>query len=434
MKDPIMTRIADRVALAAGIALAVVACGGSDDDAVTVAPVTITNTGTNAVSYWNEVATTTINVPAAAGGTPEEARPNSSVDLATVHLAIYDAVMAIAKTHQPYATTPTSPADGASLDAATAAAAYGVLKGLFPNRTASYQASYDSYLATLADGTAKSRGVALGAEVATKTVALRANDGRSIVLAAFVSGTQPGQFRTASNPVGRENASIRPFLVAGNSQFRAPGPPAITSAAYAADVNETKALGAATSTTRTAEQTEIARFHTEPPPAFWPRNLRAFATSSTNVADVARLMAMLYVTYADAQNSCFDSKYTFLFWRPFTSINLDGDGNAATTADPAWTPVVTTPNHPEYPAAHGCVSAAVAQVLSSYYGTGEVTFDFTSTVTGTTHHYANTTAFIDEITIARIAGGMHLRTSLVDGESLGKNVADWVTGHAFQKR
>ena len=414
----------------------VTACGGGsgDDSSTAVQPVTVTSVGPNAVSTWNEVAASTIVLPATAGGTLEEARPNYAVDLASVHVAIYDAVVAIAGTYRPYAITPAAAADGASQEAAVAAAAYGVLKGLFPSRSATYQPAYDSALAAIADGTAKSRGVALGAEVAARVLTLRANDGRSVVLAPFVSGTAPGQFRTASNPAARENPFIRPFVVAGLAQFRAPGPPALTSAAYTADVNEIKALGAATSTTRSASQTEIVRFHTEPPPLFWSRNLRLFATTGAPLVEQARLMAMLWVTHADAANTCFESKYAYLFWRPTTAITLDGDGNDATTADPTWVPVVPTPNHPEYPAAHSCVSGAMAEILRLYYGTADVTFDFTSKVTASTHHFTTTDALLDEVAVARIAGGMHFRTAITDGQALGKRVADWVASHAFQKR
>jgi hypothetical protein len=276
-------------------AAALLGCGGSGDDT----PVTITVAGPNAVSQWNEIAATTINLPATATGTPEEQRPNISVDLATVQVAVYDAVMAIAGTHRPFAITPTAPAAGASQEAAVAAAAYGVLSGLFPSRGAAYQAAYDAFLATLPDGNAKTLGLAVGAEVAAGILALRAGDGRMVALAPYVPGTAPGQFR-GTNPVGRPNPFIKPFVLTSNAQFRAPGPPALTSTAYAADVNETKSLGSATSTTRTAEQTETARFHTEPPPNFWPRNMRNFAMTARSLPEQARLMAMIWVAQADA--------------------------------------------------------------------------------------------------------------------------------------
>jgi len=254
-----------------------------------------------------------------------------------------------------------------------------------------------------------------------------------VALAPYVPGTAPGQFR-GTNPMGRPNPFIKPFVLTSNAQFRAPAPPAQTSIACAADVNETKALGSATSTTRTAEQTETARFHTEPPPNFWPRNMRNFAMTARSLPEQARLMAMIWVAQADAGNACFESKYFYESWRPASAITLDGDGNAATVVDPAWTPVVPTPNHPEYPAAHSCVSAAMAEVLRSYYGTADVTFDMTSTVTGSSHHFTTTTALVDEVQMARIAGGMHFRSATVAGAALGKSVGAWVTANAFKRR
>jgi hypothetical protein len=186
---------------------------------------------------------------------------------------------------------------------------------------------------------------------------------------------------------------------------------------------------------RTAEQTEMARFQSESPATLNTRNMRTFAMTDRSLAEHARLMAMVWVTQADTGNACFESKYFYQAWRPSSAITLaDTDGNDATTADPAWTPIVPTPNHPEYPAAHSCVSTAMAELLRSYYGTPNVTFDFTSTVTGTTHHYTTTTALIDEVQIARIAGGMHFRFSTVDGAALGRSVADWVLTHHFQVR
>jgi hypothetical protein len=421
--------------LAAAVSAGVLACacGGGKDDVVPVA-VTVTVAGPNAVSQWNEIATTTINLPATATGTPEEQRPNTLVDLATVHVAIYDALVAITGTHRPYAVTPTAAAAGASQEAAVAAAAYRVLLGLFPSRSASYQAAYDTFVAGLPNGTAKTQGLALGAEVAAGILALRANDGRSVALAPYVPGTGPGQFRGV-NPVGRPNPFIKPFALTSIAQFRAPGPAALTSAEYAADVNETKALGSAASSTRTAEQTEIARFHTQAPPTFWPTNVRSFAMTDRSLADHARLMAMVWVAQADAQNACFESKYFFQLWRPSSAITLaDTDGNDATTVDAAWAPVVATPNHPEYPAAHSCISAAITTVLRAFYGTPNVTYDMSSTVTGTTRRYTTTTALVDEIRIARIAGGMHFRKATVDGATLGASVADWVLAHHFQPR
>jgi hypothetical protein len=226
---------------------------------------------------------------------------------------------------------------------------------------------------------------------------------------------------------------MRPFTLQSASQFRADGPPPLTSVEYAADVNETKALGAANSTVRTPEQTEIARFHTEPPPVFWTRNLRIFATAERSIAENARSLAALWTAQADVSIACFESKYHFDSWRPFSAIQLaDTDGNAATEADPSWTPVVPTPNHPEYPAAHSCVTGAMAEVLQQVFGTKKLAFDWSSSVTGTTHHFDSTDAIGKEVQLARIAGGMHFRTATVHGEVLGMKVGKWILKDHFQ--
>ena len=180
----------------------------------------------------------------------------------------------------------------------------------------------------------------------------------------------------------------------------------------------------------------MARFHTEPPPNFWPRNMRNFVMTARSLPEQARLMAMMWVAQADAGNACFESKYFYESWRPASAITLDGDGNAATVADPAWTPVVPTPNHPEYPAAHSCNSSAVAEILTAYYGTPNITFDFVGAgpATGITRHYTSMPAMLQEIQMARIAGGMHFRTSTIEGELLGHKVAQWILANRFKTR
>lgn len=413
------------------------ACGGDSSDGVVAdQPVTIIPAGSNSVSYWNEIASATVNVPGAATGTPEEQRPNSSADLATVHVAIYDAVMAIVGTHQPYAIIPPSAAADASQEAAVGSAAYRVLLGLFPTRTAQYRAAYDTFIAGIADSAAKTKGMAIGAEVAAGILALRANDGRSVVLPTYVPGTGPGQFR-GLNPVNRNGPYIKPFALTSNAQFRAPGPPALTSAAYAVDLNETRSLGSATSTTRTVDETTLALFGTSSPGAYWQTNMRSFATTSRSLAAQARLMAIVWVAQNDAGNACFESKYFYQRWRPFSAITLaDTDGNDSTVVDAAWVPVVPTPNHPEYPAAHSCISGAMAEVLTAYYGTPNITFDLVGVgpAAGITRHYTSMTAMTEEIQLARIVGGMHFRTSTVDGEAIGRSVAKWIVTNKFQPR
>lgn len=398
------------------------------------APVTITGDRPSVVSLWSEVASSTINQPGAATGTPEERLPIYSVDIATVHLAMYDAVMAIEGTHHPYAVKPRSPVAGASQEAAAGAAAYGVLKGLFPSRSASYEAAWGKFVASLPDNEARRIGMAVGAEVAAGMLAQRANDGRTVAFAPYAPGSGPGQFRGV-NPINRVAPHVKPFVVKSHAQFRSPPPPAMTSAVYAADLGEARALGSAASTTRTAEQTEMALFNTEPPPVFWARNLRKFGMSGGSLADQARLTAMLWAAQGDAIGGCFESKYHYNTWRPTSAITLaDTDGNDATPADPSWTPLAPTPNHPEYPAAHSCATGAFAAVLRAFYGTNEVRFELDSKVTGTTRRYARTDELVDEIALARIAGGMHFRYATVAGTRLGDQVGHWVATRAFARR
>jgi hypothetical protein len=416
--------------VAACIAVCVAACGGDD----TPPNVVITSTGTNAVSYWNDIAGKTVTATSATSTTPEELRSSYAVDVATVQLAVYDAASAIDGRYRPYAINPVAPADGASMDAAIAAAAYGTLQALFPNRAAQYQAAYDSFVGAIPAGDAKSKGLALGAEVAAGIVALRANDGRAVTLAPYVPGTGPGQFRGV-NPVNRFAPYIKPFALTSTDQFRPSAPPALGSDAYATSYNEVKALGGAVSTVRTEAQLEAARFHTEAPPKLWTRNLLNFATSTTDVAEAARLMAFIYVVQADASDACFEAKYFYQTWRPLSAIPLADTGtNAATIPDATWTPVLPTPNHPEYPAAHSCASGSLGETLRLYYRTQQVAFSMDSTVTGTTRSYTTTNALPDEIESARVWGGMHFRYSTVAGAQLGAQVADWTWAHYFGLR
>ena len=413
--------------------LSLSACGGSGANERSV---TITSTGPNVVSYWNDIANKTVNGTAAVNVTPEEQRPTYQVDLATVHLAVYDAVTAIDGRYQPYAITPVSSSAGASMDAAASAAAYGVLHALFPNRGAQYEGAYEDRLRAIPDGDTKTRGIALGSEVAAGIVALRANDGRAVALAPYVSGTAPGQFRSANaNPVYRYVPFIKPFSLTRVDQFRPGGPPALDSAAYATALNDSKAMGGAVSTMRTADQLDVARFHIEAPAPFITRNFGRFATSTTDVAEAARLMAFLYVVHADAVAACFDAKYFYEAWRPLSAIPLaDTDNNAATTSDAAWTPVLPTPNHPEYPAGHSCSAGGLGEALRQFYGTRQVAYTFDSAVTGATRSYASTDALADESDVARVVGGMHFRFSTVDGVALGTRVAQWVAAHHFARR
>ena len=387
------------------------------------------------IADFNVVGARTINAPAAAypAVTPEEKRPVLGHDLATLHAAMYDAVVAIAGGFEPYAAVPVSPSAGASQEAAAAAAACTVLAGLFPNRAPEYAADCAPYAAGSGAG-AVAMGITLGIEVGQKMLAERADDGRSTIVAYTPS---PGLGRFEPFPAGSSPAlffapAMRPFTLTSAMQFRADGPPDLTSAGYAYAFNEVRVLGAAGGAALSAEQQDIARFHTENPNVMNVRNLRVFLNQPT-VLENARLAAMLWVAYADASLGCFDTKYHFSAWRPRAAIPAaDGDGNPATAADPGWMPFVNTPNHPEYPAAHACFAGATLEVIRAYFKTPRVNFTWTSNVTGTSHEFASVFEMLKEIKLARIYGGMHFRFSSDDGATLGRRTGRWVVKNYFR--
>ena len=252
--------------------------------------------------------------------TPEERRTLSFVDLATVHLAMYDAVVAIEGGYEPYAIVPQSSAHGASSSAAAGAAACTVLQGLFPNRAEQYQSDCAPYQPGASTDAATAQGITLGVEVGQKMLLERANDGRDTTQNYTPTG-EIGDFIPAApgNPIWHFAPYMRAFTLFTPAQFRADGPPSLTSATYVEDFDEVKAMGRAGGGELTPKQLDSARFHTENPNLFWPRATRVFL-ASPSVVENARLAALLQVSIGDAVLGCFDSKYHFNAWRPRTAI------------------------------------------------------------------------------------------------------------------
>jgi hypothetical protein len=383
------------------------------------------------VTDWNEIGA--IAAVTNAGKSP----PASIIDLAYMHIAIYDAVNAIDGRFRPFAIASSNVPQGASEEAATVAAAYNMLLNLLPTQQAYLDAAYADSLATIPDGQSKDDGIAIGQDVALRFIAQRACDGRNANV-VYTPGSDPGDWQPtppaylpALNPW---TAQMQPFAILRASQFRVPAPPALDSNQYAKDFNEVKSIGSINSTTRTEEQTEIGKFYAEHTGFQYARAFRDFALAQNmNLADNARLFAMIYVSAADALIACWDSKFHYSFWRPVTAIPAaDLDGNPKTIADPSWLPLIVTPPHPEYPSAHGSFTAAYAEILRYFFGTKNVTVTLTSTVTGTSRTFDSTNELIKEIIEARIYGGIHYRTACVQGKIIGKKVADWVTAYFFQ--
>lgn len=366
--------------------------------------------------------------------------PRALIRLAMVHLAIYDAVNAIEGVpFESYASVP-SVDRPASAEAAAAAAAHDVLVALFPAQEADLDAKYAASLAALPDDIARVNGISVGQQAAIAILNARATDGRDAAV-IYVPGSGPGvwvptppAFLAAQAP---ETRFVQPFLMNSPSQFRPEGTFSLDSEDWARDYNEIKALGSAVGSSRTAEQTDIARFWSDNPPLQWNRAWRALSVAKgLGLADNARYFAMLASASADALIACWDAKFFYNFWRPVTAIRAgDSDGNPETTPDSAWIGLVVTPNHPEYPAAHGCFSGASTETLNYFFGTDDVAFWIDSNVAGLTNPvrtYFRLSDALAEVAEARIYGGMHYRNSTRIGANMGKQVSRFTTRHFFR--
>ncbi|QIK66732.1 vanadium-dependent haloperoxidase [Nocardioides sp. HDW12B] len=370
--------------------------------------------------------------------------------IAMVQGAVYDAVNAIDRGHQPYLVDvealDVSPA--ASYGAAIATAAHDVLLAIAPGSQVTVDTALSNTLAAIPDGPGEDLGVAAGQAAAAAMLADRADDG---FLAPFDFaphvGTGPGDWRPTALDPDPWVGYLEPFLMRAPSQFRSEGPDALTSASYADDFREVKRLGSLTSTARTADQTQAALFWQSPPAIFWNRMVRDLsAAHGLGAVDEARLLALVNLAAADGAIACWNDKYHWDFWRPVTAIRDAGiDGNPATVADPAWTPLfdgatatfpplVNPPNppFPDHPSGHGCVSGAALNTARAFFGTDKVELDLYSTrFPGQPRHFDRFSHALKEIIDARVWGGIHFRNADVQGAVIGKKVARLATRSYF---
>jgi hypothetical protein len=384
------------------------------------------------VTGWDAVGSQAFS---AAGLTPAEGH----VIFAYVAIAVYDSVMAIEGGYRPFAIDVDAPA-GASAEAAVAATAHGILVHYLPAQAPGIlDPAYTASLATIPDGQAKTDGVATGEQVAARLIAERADDGfRAPVTYMPPDPPIPGVWipTAPTPPIGTYLGLMRPFSLDSADQFRPSGPPALDSKKWARDYNEVKEIGSSTSTTRTGEQTLAARFWAEPPVQQARGSFRRFVLDrDLDIVDASRFMAMISVTYADALIACWDAKYHYTFWRPITAIRAgDTDGNQETVADPAWSPLLPgTPNHPEYPSAHSCITPAGGRVVARFLGTGKIDFTVPSLTGLGDRHFDRVKDLTYDVGNARIWGGIHYRSAVKDGVRIGKKTTNQVLAHHFQE-
>jgi hypothetical protein len=369
--------------------------------------------------------------------------PIASRALAILHIAIFDAVNGVDRACESYL-VPSEVEASASRGGASTAAAHQVLTTLFPASTASFDALRASRLAAIPDGPQKKAGIAWGEAVAIKVLASRNGDGSGAIVAP-PNGSGPG----AWVPTPPANAAyllpgwgmVKPFIMTNGFQFRPPGPPNLGSAKWAADYNEVKALGAASGSTRTAEQTQIALFWadgagTQTPPGHWNTIAQIVAIQRGNTLEEnARLFALLNIALADAAICAWDAKYTYNFWRPVTAIRNGGtDNNGDTAPDSSWSSFIVTPPFPDYVSGHSTFSGAASKVLAMFFGSDNISFTVGSDGAAGTRDFTSFLAAANEAALSRLYGGIHYRSANDDGLASGLAIGEWAFNHCLQAK
>ena len=408
---------------------------------------------TNMVLVWNANAVNVIGQPAT--NTPPglgQGPPLAALHVAMVQGAIYDAVNAIDGGHEPYLPGLSAPST-ASQAAAVAQAGHDVLFGITPAANTAVRDRIDAMLtaslALIDPGQAKTDGIDIGADAAAAMLAARTGDGRTDV-EPFVPSNDLGKWRLGpplNANVQGQFATVTPLTLKSPDQFPTEGPPAITSAQYAAEFNEVKALGAQVGSSRTEAQTLMAGFYTANPLFFYNAGLRVIATEEgLSTSEQARLFVKTSMAGADALISCWNNKKLWYAWRPATAIHeAANDGNPLTSPDANWTSLFAVPGYPDEPSGYNCYTGGFWQSARFFFGTDKFAFSLTSPgvpanaaagnpigVPGSTRSYERFTDVIDDTINGRILNGFHFRTADVHGAWIGKKVAQWIDKHYFE--
>ena len=412
--------------------------------ALTICLLLITSTARaqslDVVIRWNRIMLDAVVAPGANPATVFVHRP-----MAIVSVAMFDAANSLDRLYRPYATQ-VSAAPGASRDAAVAQAAHDTLVALLPTLRATFDTALTASLAGIPEAAAI-EGSRVGAAVAQATLNLRANDGWNQPPPAYVLPGMPGYWR----PTPAANAAatfthypnVTPFVLPHGRRFLMEPPPAMTSARYTTDFNETKSVGAVNSTTRTADQTLMARtWHgvgtSTTSPNLWNMVLADVARQRgwTGI-EMARGFALMNMTQHDALETSFTGKYVYGLWRPITAIREAGsDGNPDTSPDPAWNSLLATPPYPGYPGNRACLSSSQSRLLERLFGQDNVPLTVTWVVPDgqpIVRSYNGFRQLADEEAKSRIWGGIHFEFESTASKGACTQVADYVVENTLRK-
>lgn len=354
---------------------------------------------------------------------------------AITQTAVFEAVNAITGDYDPYLGTIVAP-PGASAEAAAVAAAHGVLKNYFPASAASLDAARASSLAAIPNGQAKVDGITVGEAAAAAMIADRANDGSAPPQFYTPPSANPGEWQTTPPlcpPAGGillHWRNVTPFGIQSSDQFRSDPPPALTSNKYRKDYNEVKEVGELNSPARPQDRTDVARYFAVATPVhLWSQAIsQASAAQGKSLSENARAFALLTMAISDGLVSSIETKYHYVFWRPYTAIRAgDTDGNPKTDPDPLWTTFIPTPCFPSYPSAHASGSYAGRTIAEKIFSSGvhDITLSH-PVIPDVTLHYTKFSQITNDIDDARVYGGIHFRFDQEAGARQGRRVGSYV--------
>jgi hypothetical protein len=388
------------------------------------------------ILQWNRVLTETVRTP---GQQPATIMPVRS--FAMMHAAMFDSINSIDGSHTAYLIdVPGS--QNASIEAAAAQAAHDVLAGLYPTRVAIFDGELAMSLLGIEENRAQ-QGIRVGQIVAERVLAVRADDGWNVTPPAYSLPPTPGNWQPAPGLAAFTHyPSVMPFGITSGTQFKPNAPPAMTSAEYAADLNEVKELGSLNSLTRTADQTKVAQLWAgvNTPTNFlfvWNNVARSVSLArGISTVEKARLFALTNMAMHDALQTTFASKFIYGLWRPVTAIRrADEDGNASTAPDPTWSSLIVNPPYPTYAGNNAAIGTSQSTILALFFGRDDIAFQHTwEGAGGATRSYAGFSAMANEEARARVYGGIHFTFDNVAGQSVGQNVANHIFANIMRPR